>query len=80
MVDQSFLPRLFFSLLSVAVIGVAVSPNAKASDDAPDLDFLAYLGSWQESDEEWLIVAGGKKPVKDETQTAAQRKDDENET
>jgi hypothetical protein len=79
LVDQSLLPRLFCSLLSVAV-----SPNAKASDDAPDLDFLAYLGSWQDSDEEWLIVDGElyERVVRlaEETQAAAQRKDDENET
>ena len=23
----------------------------------PELDFLAYLGSWQENDEEWLAVS-----------------------
>jgi len=22
---------------------------------APDLDFLEYLGAWQENDEEWLV-------------------------
>lgn len=25
-------------------------------DAAPELDFLEYLGSWQDTDEEWLIV------------------------
>jgi len=26
-----------------------------ADDDVPDAEFLEYLGSWEESDEEWLI-------------------------
>ena len=24
-------------------------------DELPDLEFLEYLGSWEESDEEWLL-------------------------
>lgn len=26
-----------------------------ADDEVPDAEFLEYLGSWDESDEEWLI-------------------------
>jgi len=26
-------------------------------EDSPDLDFLEYLGAWDESDEEWLAVS-----------------------
>ena len=26
-----------------------------ATPTAPDLDFLEYLGAWQENDEEWLV-------------------------
>jgi len=26
-----------------------------ADEEIPDPDFLEYLGSWEESDEEWLI-------------------------
>lgn len=82
MVDHSPLRRLIRSLLGVAALSVVISPSTKADDDAPDLDFLEYLGSWQESDEEWLAVAEweGEKRVKDDTQAAARRKDDENET
>lgn len=25
-------------------------------DDLPEMEFLEYLGSWEESDEDWLIV------------------------
>jgi len=81
--DHSLLGRLLRSLLGVAAMSVIVSPGAKAEDDAPDLDFLAYLGSWQEGDEEWLAVAEweGEARVKEDSQAAAaERKDDENET
>jgi hypothetical protein len=27
-----------------------------AEDDAPDIEFLEYLGMWEESDEDWLIL------------------------
>lgn len=26
-----------------------------ADDEQPDMEFLEYLGSWQESDEDWLL-------------------------
>lgn len=28
---------------------------AAADDELPDIEFLEYLGSWEESDEEWLL-------------------------
>lgn len=32
---------------------------ADVGDDAvPDMEFLEYLGSWEESDEEWMLFAG----------------------
>jgi hypothetical protein len=44
-------------VLSVAVLwglfgccGVVV-----ADDEKPDMEFLEYLGSWEESDEDWLL-------------------------
>lgn len=27
-----------------------------ADDELPEEDFLEYLGSWEESDEEWLVL------------------------
>ncbi len=48
---------LVFGLLACA------STTAAATDeDIPELDFLEYLGMWEESDEEWLML--------DETLTA----------
>lgn len=48
--------------LFLAVVGGLALPalRAQEADDeagAPDLAFLEYLGSWQEDDAEWLIVA-----------------------
>jgi hypothetical protein len=32
-----------------------VGPAAAADDELPELDFLEYLGSWEESDEDWEL-------------------------
>jgi hypothetical protein len=44
---------------SVAVlVGLAALLSAAAdAQDEPDLSFLEYLGTWQEDDEEWLVVS-----------------------
>jgi hypothetical protein len=42
-------------LMLLAAAGVM--SQAFAQDDTPDLSFLEYLGSWQEGDEDWLLVA-----------------------
>jgi hypothetical protein len=45
--------------LEVAVLCglVACGGSALADDEEalPDLEFLEYLGSWEESDEDWLL-------------------------
>lgn len=41
-------------MLLAAMTGLAAKAQTQ---EEPDLSFLEYLGSWQESDEEWLIVA-----------------------
>lgn len=50
--------------LTIAAFGslwIATAPAEEPApgdgEDLPDLDFLEYLGSWQGSDEEWLIVS-----------------------
>jgi hypothetical protein len=48
--------------------GVWLAPGASAQQpEAPDLDFLEYLGSWQGEDDEWLVIAEWEKddPKKD---------------
>jgi len=48
---------------------------AVAQDDEPDLSFLEYLGSWQEGDDEWLIVADLEEEPTDNDEASA--KDEE---
>ncbi len=82
LVENSLLERLLRSLLGLAAMSVVFSSSVKADDDAPELDFLAYLGSWQESDEEWLAVAEweGENQITEDAQVETRRKDDENES
>ena len=44
-------------LLPFAIAGIAVGPAKGADTEGPDSDFLEYLGSWEEGDEDWLAVA-----------------------
>ncbi len=29
-----------------------------AEEEVPDIEFLEYLGMWEESDEDWLLLEG----------------------
>ena len=42
-------------LLGVAA-ACAIVPAAGAEEDIPDTEFLEYLGLWDESDEDWLVL------------------------
>jgi len=44
--------------LSVMVCGLLVLGGVAAAEeeDVPDLEFLEYLGMWEESDEDWQIL------------------------
>jgi hypothetical protein len=46
-------PRLALIGLLVGCSGMVIAQDAKA----PDLEFLEYLGSWEESDEDWVALA-----------------------
>ncbi len=46
--------------LRVAVLwGLLGCAGIVAADDevAPDMEFLEYLGSWEESDEDWMLFS-----------------------
>ncbi len=47
-------------VLSVAVLWglFGCSGVVVADDEQPDMEFLEYLGSWEESDEDWLLFDG----------------------
>jgi hypothetical protein len=51
--DLRFCRRLHGALL--AALGLAVWPAAAADDPLPDAAFLEYLGSWEGTDEDWLL-------------------------
>jgi hypothetical protein len=41
------------------VCGLALINSGAAvagDDEEPDMDFLEYLGMWEETDEEWLLL------------------------
>jgi len=63
--------------LTVCAAAAAGAVTAVAQDDdgaPPALDFLEYLGSWESSDEDWLVVAGefmALPPVNDTDSPAA---------
>lgn len=42
--------RLGFAM-AFAILG----GNVASAEEVPDLEFLEYLGSWEESDEDWLL-------------------------
>jgi hypothetical protein len=50
---NSELQTLLCSLV-LCVPGIAVAETVE--DDGPDMAFLEYLGLWEESDEDWLLI------------------------
>lgn len=43
------------ALLLTSMLGVGGLVLA-ADEDVPELEFFEYLGMWEESDEEWLVL------------------------
>ena len=55
--DRARLTWLGSSIVAAVFAPLALSAPALAADEElPDLELLAYLGSWSESDEEWVAV------------------------
>ena len=42
----------------VALGGIAVAEDA----EAPELEFLEYLGSWENAEEDWILLAQDMEP------------------
>lgn len=42
--------------LIIATAAFTVSPALASDDEIPEADFLEYLGLWDESDEDWLLL------------------------
>ena len=43
-------------LCSVLVVATSALCADAEDEDSPDMDFLEYLGLWEESDEDWLLL------------------------
>ena len=41
---------------AIMVCGLLLCSGWAAAEDRPELDFLEYLGMWEESDEEWQLL------------------------
>ena len=61
-------------ILLAAAAGLAASAAAQ-EDGVPDLSFLEYLGSWQESDEEWLLIAAMEGELETDDEAAETKED-----
>jgi hypothetical protein len=44
--------RSLLTVLSLAVCSLVLA----ADDELPEMEFLEYLGMWEENDEEWLVL------------------------
>lgn len=66
--------------IAIAVLFAAAS----RAEELPDADFLEYLGSWEETDAEWIAIADWRaEETVDEKPTdrvVEKRKDDEQES
>ncbi|MDJ0699542.1 MAG: hypothetical protein QNJ07_06760 [Woeseiaceae bacterium] len=54
--------RTLLTVCSITVCGLVLA----ADDELPEMEFLEYLGMWDESDEEWLVL---EEPVAQNTET-----------
>jgi len=63
-------PRSTWPVLMLAGLAGGGHVLAEDNTDDADLEFLEYLGSWEDSEEDWLIFAGDQ-------EAAREKKDDE---
>ena len=69
-------------LVAIALAALSCGGAARADDSQPDSAFLEYLGSWDDSDEDWLTVAEWPERAADgdAEQDRDERQDDEQES
>lgn len=48
--------RLYLRMAVIAGLFACDTVLAEEAEEMPDVEFLEYLGSWTESDEDWLIL------------------------
>lgn len=49
--------RYACGLVGCLLVQAVLAGVAGAEDETPDLELLAYLGSWAGTDEEWIAIA-----------------------
>ena len=67
-------------LSGVLLLGSGLAFAAEEDEDVPDMDFLEYLGYWEESDEEWLMFEGPVTAELDERSDPAPEGEESTET
>ena len=53
-------------LLAGCGLCLALVTLAEDTEEAPDAAFLEYLGMWEETDEDWLLLAEMEEEAEDE--------------
>jgi hypothetical protein len=76
---------LWFALLALGCGRLAGAQAQQAGQEpAPDLDFLEYLGTWAEEDDEWLAIEEWREDEiaesDEDTQESETEKDDGDES
>jgi len=56
--------QLLRVIVACSLLGIGGGVTA-GDDELPDVEFLEYLGSWDESDEDWLLVSDVKRVRKE---------------
>lgn len=67
--------RVTLLMLLLAVNGILLA----ADTDMPEMDFLEYLGLWEESDEDWILLSEeiSAQVAADDTRTDLESEGDE---
>lgn len=67
--------------LAIALCGVALCSAAHGEEEeVPDAEFLEYLGMWDESDEDWLLLEEGAVADNDERSDPVPKGEESTET
>jgi hypothetical protein len=77
--------RIVSAVLALACWQTAARAQPAEEAPAPDLDFLEYLGTWAEEDDEWLAIEEWEngtpaKPEEQDPRGSEREKDDDDES
>jgi hypothetical protein len=62
-----------------AIRAQEVEPSPAPAEPGPELDFLEYLGTWAEDDDEWLAIEEWRKDLGAEEEEDAEESESERE-